>query len=424
MLRSTNFKLFVLLVLLVILSIILYRSVEKLMYVASGVTSTSLCVVVFMIIKIFNAGTSKVAFMFDSLENNDFTFRFTDTQGTKSEKIFNSSLNKIRNLMIETRKEIIKRESYYELIMERSQSGFLVIDDDGRIYKSNSSALSLLGLNVLSHISQLKRVSDDLPSIIESLMPGQRVVAKIQNERMITSISLNSATFYSYNKKLKIIVIDNISDFLEQEQIESWMRLTRVLTHEIMNTITPISSLSSTLLTFDKSQYDQIRLGLDTIHSTSKNLISFVDSYRKFTRIPQPDISCIDLCVMFERIKTLLDYEVTFNMASNDMHINADESLITQVLVNLIKNGYEASGNVMVDALTDVNGKVLITVTDTGDGISPEVINDIFTPFFTTKEGGSGIGLSLSMQIMRLHGGSLILGKSKDGYTQFTAKFS
>lgn len=424
MLRGTNFKLVVLLVLLVVASIALYKSVVDIDFVMSGLMTVVICVVILLIVKVFNAGTTKVAFMFDSLENNDYTFRFSDTKGTQSERIFNSSLNKIRNLMIETRKEIIKRESYYELIMDRSQSGFLIIDDGGRIYKSNNAALSLLGINVLSHISQLSRVSDDLPMMIDSLKPNQRTVIKIQNERMTTSLSLNSARFNSYGKELNIVIIDNISEFLEQEQIESWIRLTRVLTHEIMNTITPISSLSSTLLTFDADQYDQIKLGLETIHSISKNLISFVDSYRKFTRIPQPNVQKIYLNLMFRHIKNLLDYDVSFTTEKPDMYIIADESLITQVLVNLIKNGYEASGRVMVEAITDLIGKVTITVTDTGKGVPPEVMADIFTPFFTTKEGGSGIGLSLSIQIMRLHGGSLSLRKSKEGYTQFVVKFN
>lgn len=424
MLRGTNIKLVVLLVLLVIASIALYKSVVDIDFVMSGLMTVVICVVISLIIRVFNSGTTKVAFMFDSLENNDYTFRFSDTKGTQSERIFNSSLNKIRNLMIETRKEIIKRESYYELIMDRSQSGFLIIDDGGRIYKSNNAALSLLGINVLSHISQLSRVSDDLPTMIDSLKPNQRTVIKIQNERMTTSLSLNSARFNSYGKELNIVIIDNISEFLEQEQIESWIRLTRVLTHEIMNTITPISSLSSTLLTFDADQYDQIKLGLETIHSISKNLISFVDSYRRFTRIPQPSVQKVDLNLMFRHIKNLLDYDVSFTTEKPDMYIIADESLITQVLVNLIKNGYEASGKVMVEAVTDLIGKVTITVTDTGKGVPLEVMADIFTPFFTTKEGGSGIGLSLSMQIMRLHGGSLSLRKSKEGYTQFVVKFN
>lgn len=421
MLRSTNFKLTVLLVLLVILSIAFYNYVVDFNFSMILIISMILSFVVTGIVKIFNAGTEKVAFMFDSLENDDFMFRFNDTKGTRSEKIFNSSLNKIRNLMIETRKEIIKRESYYELIMDRSQSGFLIIDDCGRIFKSNHTALNMFGMNVLSHISQLSTVSKDLSEIITSLAPDKKVAVKIQNERMTVSLSISAAMINVYNRKLKIVVIDNISDILEHEQIESWIRLTRVMTHEIMNTITPISSLSSTLLTFDVSQYDKIKLGLETIQSTSKNLISFVESYRKFTRIPQPKIKCVDLDGMFARIKTLLEYEVYFSTQVPNMIIMADESLISQVLVNLIKNGHEAGGDVSVNA-SEIAGKTTITVTDTGKGISSEVLNDIFTPFFTTKENGSGIGLSLSMQILRLHGGSLSHAKSKEGHTQFIVR--
>jgi signal transduction histidine kinase len=221
-----------------------------------------------------------------------------------------------------------------------------------------------------------------------------------------------------------IYALNDINSELDDKEIESWIRLTRVLTHEIMNSITPITSLSETLLSLHKNANKDIRNGLEVISSTGKGLIDFVESYRKFTHLPTPQPSLFYAAGLAERIKQLTQCNNTFSgtpiiisIEPHDLIIHADEKLITQVMLNLVKNAMQSIGNA-ADGLIQIKGycnpdeSVSLEIMDNGPGISPEMADHIFIPFFTTKEGGSGIGLSISRQIMRLHGGTLTLKSS------------
>jgi two-component system nitrogen regulation sensor histidine kinase NtrY len=247
---------------------------------------------------------------------------------------------------------------------------------------------------------------------------------------------------------MKLLTMQNIQSELQQQEIEAWQNLTRVLRHEIMNSITPISSLTSTLreildhdMTRKNSHYelreegaDDLREGLSTIENRSKGLIKFIDAYREYTSLPQPRLKAVNIKSFMERVVQLLKPEIkktpvalAYRCESEFLSIQADEEMIEQVLINLIKNSWEAladtpGGQIEVNAYYAVN-HVVIEVTDNGPGIIPEAMNRVFVPFFTTKKTGSGIGLSLSRQIMQMHNGSLTVTSAPGVKTTFTMKF-
>ncbi|HAF83499.1 MAG TPA: ATP-binding protein, partial [Bacteroides uniformis] len=233
---------------------------------------------------------------------------------------------------------------------------------------------------------------------------------------------------------------NDINNELDEKEIDSWIRLTRVLTHEIMNAVTPITSLSDTLLGLTEAQVskEEIRNGLQTISSTGKGLLSFVESYRKFTRIPTPEPSLFYVKSFIERMVELArhqhpDVRVTFHtdIAPSDLILYADENLVSQVVINLLKNAIQAiesdkntdkEGHINIRAYCNEAEAILIEISNNGPAIPNDIAEHIFIPFFTTKEGGSGIGLSISRQIMRLSGGNLSLLPGKE--TTFILKFN
>ena len=281
-----------------------------------------------------------------------------------------------------------------------------------------------MGLSVLTHLKQLYKISPDLPDILQNVGPGEKQQTSFVNERGTVHLSVRTSKMVINNTKMCIYALNDINSELDDKEIESWIRLTRVLTHEIMNSITPITSLSETLLSLHKNANKDIRNGLEVISSTGKGLIDFVESYRKFTHLPTPQPSLFYAAGLAERIKqltqcnnTLSGTQIIISIDPHDLIIHADEKLITQVMLNLVKNAMQSIGNA-ADGLIQIKGycnpdeSVSLEIMDNGPGISPEMADHIFIPFFTTKEGGSGIGLSISRQIMRLHGGTLSLKSS------------
>lgn len=362
-----------------------------------------------LIIKLFSYNSRKVAYMFDSIENNDFSFQFSEGLRSDSDRLFNRALNRIKDLILATTLRIEENEKYYELIMSQTGSGVIVIDHKGSVYQHNAAALDIFGMSVLTHINQLAVLDEAMPVILRELKPSARATIKFYNERGEICLSLLSTEIKTRGRNLKIVSITNIGSELEGREVESWQRLSRVLTHEIMNSIAPISSLSQTLLS-TPSNSDNVRKGLEVINTTSKGLISFVDNYRSLTRIPTPTLKLFNLKPLLERIVALMpEGSVVVERCEEDVILLSDESMVQQVILNIAKNGVQAGGNVAFRVSIDTAQHVIIDVENDGEPISRETAENIFVPFFTTKHGGSGIGLSLSRQIMRLLGGHLSL---------------
>lgn len=379
----------------------------------------------------YRRNIKKVTFLFDAIDNGDFSFNFPTEKGFKEDKILHKSLNRIKLFLQHTREEQMDREKYYEQILNAVDTGILVVDSHDNILQHNQAALRLLDTDVLTHMNQVKGKLKD------------EHLAKHETQAMLK------------DKHVRIIALSDVSHELSNQEVDSWIKLIRVLTHEIMNTITPVTSLSETLLTRVTEDKD-LKQGLETIHKTGTELLAFVNNYRRFTHVPQPQPALFYVEPFLERMALLCNHEVEISVSPKDLLVYADESLLSHVVTNLLKNAVEAfkekgisaernkqDGNnqgrnkqecrsadlqsaaskkafIRLQAYANAQESIIIDVSNNAGLIPEDVASHIFIPFFTTKPEGSGIGLSLSRQIMRVSGGSLSLHQDKaQGITTF-----
>ena len=371
---------------------------------------------------------AKVTYMLDALEDKELNFRF-DERRLRGRK-FNRTLNRLRNIFDKERHEIIEQEKYFGLMLDHVKTGIAVVEKDGRVAYCNNTALNLLGIATFGHIRQLRSVSDSLYESFQTIADGNEERASYYNESGKMTISLTASEATIGKDTVRIIAFNDISSEIAENEQQSWSKLIRVLTHEIMNTITPIASLSDTLLDFDYIS-GEIKNGLSTISESSKGLIKFVDSYRNLTRVAPPVKKAFYFRELAERVISLTREQAvisgavcTYEELSEDIILYADEGQITQILINLVKNAVQAEAkNIGITAEINPSEHIIINVTNDGHPISKESQDEIFVPFFTTKQEGTGIGLSLSRQIMRLHNGTLSLTRSDASSTVFTLIF-
>ena len=370
----------------------------------------------------------KVAYMLDALEDKELNFRFDERRlaGRK----FNRTLNRLRNIFDKERHEIIEQEKYFGLMLDHVKTGVVVIEQDGRVNYCNRTALNLLGIATFGHIRQLRTVSESLYNAFLTVTDAAEERASYYNESGKMTISLTASAATIGKMEVRVVAFNDISSDIAENEQESWSKLIRVLTHEIMNTVTPIASLSETLLTFEGVN-EEVRTGLDTISQSSRGLIKFVDSYRNLTRVAPPVKKAFYFKELAERVINLTreqalmsGVQCSYIEKSEDIILYADEGQITQILINLVKNAIQADAKkVEITAEINLSEHIIINVFNDGSPISKESQEEIFVPFFTTKQEGTGIGLSLSRQIMRLHNGTLALTRSDDKGTVFTLTF-
>ena len=349
----------------------------------------------------YRRNIKKVTFLFDAIDNGDFSFNFPTEKRFKEDNILHQSLNRIKLFLQHTREEQMDREKYYEQILNAVDTGILVVDSHDNILQHNQAALRLLDTDVLTHMNQVKGKLKD------------EHLAKHETQAMLK------------DKHVRIIALSDVSHELSNQEVDSWIKLIRVLTHEIMNTITPVTSLSETLLTRVTEDKD-LKQGLETIHKTGTELLAFVNNYRRFTHVPQPQPALFYVEPFLERMALLCNHEVEISVSPKDLLVYADESLLSHVVTNLLKNAVEAFNGqeklifIRLKAYANAQESIIIDVSNNAGLIPEDVASHIFIPFFTTKPEGSGIGLSLSRQIMRVSGGSLSLHQDKaQGITTF-----
>ena len=370
----------------------------------------------------YRRNIKKVTFLFDAIDNGDFSFSFPTEKRFKEDKILHQSLNRIKLFLQHTREEQMDREKYYEQILNAVDTGILVVDSHDNILQHNQAALRLLNTDVLTHMNQVKGKLKD------------EHLAKHETQAMLK------------DKHVRIIALSDVSHELSNQEVDSWIKLIRVLTHEIMNTITPVTSLSETLLTRVTEDKD-LKQGLETIHKTGTELLAFVNNYRRFTHVPQPQPALFYVEPFLERMAMLCNHEVEISVTPKDLLVYTDESLLSHVVTNLLKNAVEAfkekekekeredkqecrsadlqsaaskKAFIRLKAYANTQESIIIDVSNNAGLIPEDVASHIFIPFFTTKPEGSGIGLSLSRQIMRVSGGSLSLHQDKaQGITTF-----
>ncbi len=372
-------------------------------------------------VQLYRRNLRKVSFMFDAVDNNDYAFHYATARHATEERIINESLNRILQILLQAKADAKEREKYYEMIMNSVNTGIVVINEKGFVLQQNSESLRLLGLPVFTHIRQLERIDEKLAERFTDLQPGEKYHLSFRNERGAVNLSVRVSETVLKGERVKLIAMNDIHGEMEDKEVDTWIRLTRVLTHEIMNSVTPITSISSTLLSRHDEMKEELRNGLELISDTGKGLISFVESYRRFTHIPTPQPTLFYVGRFIERMTQLASHHHASHIAiqtdirPDDLILYADEDLIGQVVLNLLKNAIQAigsdhpDGQIMVRASCNSNESIVIEISNNGPAIPPEEAEHIFTPFFTTKEGGSGIGLSVARQIMRLSGGSISL---------------
>ena len=372
-------------------------------------------------VQLYRRNLRKVSFMFDAVDNNDYAFHYATARHATEERIINESLNRILQILLQAKADAKEREKYYEMIMNSDNTGIVVIHAKGFVLQQNSESLRLLGLPVFTHIRQLERIDEKLAERFTDLQPGEKYHLSFRNERGAVNLSIRVSETVLKGERVKLIAMNDIHGEMEDKEVDTWIRLTRVLTHEIMNSVTPITSISSTLLSRHDEMKEELRNGLELISDTGKGLISFVESYRRFTHIPTPQPTLFYVGRFIERMTQLASHHHASHIAiqtdirPDDLILYADEDLIGQVVLNLLKNAIQAigpdhpDGQIMVRASCNSNESIVIEISNNGPAIPPEEAEHIFTPFFTTKEGGSGIGLSVARQIMRLSGGSISL---------------
>lgn len=384
----------------------------------------------------------------ESVKYSDFISGFSaDNQLGQSFKDLNIAFNEVLDAFRKARSEKEEHLLYLNTIVEHVSTGLLSFDDQGDISLINATAKKLLKIDKIRNIEELLDTHTRFYKVIFDLPTGKSTLYRGDGD---TQLSVHATEIVLRGIKVKLVALQNIQPELQRKELEAWQNLTRVLRHEIMNSITPIASLTSTMKDIlvedleqkEDSQFelpleavDDLQDGLDTIESRSQGLIRFIDAYRDYTAIPLPAISAVEVQHLLEHVGNLLKaelrqqgVELDITTSPVDLTIPMDEELIEQILINLTKNAYEAlkdhkQPKITLKAYVDLDNNPKIEVIDNGPGIIREAIDQIFVPFYSTKTTGSGIGLSLSRQIMQLHNGTLTVESELDKKTTFTLTF-
>ena len=401
------------------------------------------------LISYINQVNKKIAFFFEALKNDDFSLNFPEYSSgsildnlTKNINAFNRKIERIYA-------ENSAQENYYKTLLNQANIGIFTVNEEGTILFKNSKLKELLNYSSLNNIRQIKSLNEHLFHFIDTSKNSNKTLIEFTNERETEQLIVKIAPFKSFTNTIKLITVQDIKQELDKNKTDSWMRLIKVMTHEIMNSVAPITSIADSLLryyeptntspfqNFSETEQKNISKGLNVIKTQSKNLLRFVDSYRSYISVPLPEKSIFKVHTLLVEVHNLMLPEankkgVSFSVISTptELELFADRQQINQVLINLVQNSLQAlkTNNTIpcklsIEAGIHSSNKKFIRVTDNGPGVPEEIIDDIFVPFFTTKEQGTGIGLSLSKQIMHLHDGNILLHSKENDGTSFTLLF-
>jgi nitrogen fixation/metabolism regulation signal transduction histidine kinase len=435
--------------LIVILSILLgfliinANSLRISLVCAIGVVALSVNLISFL-----NSTNKKISFFFNSVKNDDSSLSFPHNEKNKTIKEIYRNMNFVNQQIKQLKIENSNQEQYFQILLEHLATGIITYNEKGFIQHANSTAKKLLSTDVLTHLQQIERIDKKLYQIIKNIKPLERRLIAFNSGPGEIQLSLKATSFKTVDQEMVVLSIQDIKNELDEKELESWMKLIRVLMHEIMNSITPITSLSESLSNIYSNDGNPVLpeqinsktisttlQGLNVIKEQGRGLMSFVESYRKLTRMPEPDKKLFPAHDLLNRVKTLYNslelskgMELSVAIKDRDLCIFADQNQISQVLINLLKNALEAninnpSCNIIISAGRDKDNNPEICVIDNGPGIPEENLDEIFVPFFTTRHNGSGIGLSISRQIMKMHGGTLQVRSTPNKATIFCLSF-
>lgn len=380
----------------------------------------------------------KVNYMLDALEDGETNFRFSERKSR-----LNKTLNRLNGIFKQERLAIREQEKFFGTLLDNVKTGIVVFDtSSGAITYSNSRALQILGLASLVNIKQLRIIDSNLAAAFiaeKEVSDSEKNKASFYNESSQKTIVMSKSSALVQGRDVRIVSFNDVTEELETNQEEAYSKLIRVLTHEIMNTVTPISSLSDALVSYLEPEDDELtperrkalRDGLDTIASSSRSLIQFVESYRNLTRVAPPVKSVFYVRDLASEVMELTSEQLassgaslSFAERSDDVILFADRGQILQILINLVKNAVQAKARTInMEARIDSSDVTIIEVSNDGEPITPEAQKQMFVPFYTTKQDGSGIGLAISRQIMRMHNGQISLKSSTAEKTTFSLIF-
>jgi two-component system, NtrC family, nitrogen regulation sensor histidine kinase NtrY len=438
-----------------IFRILLFSAINILMgyYVSEGKWSVIILLCLLFIISLselivyLNSINRKAAYFFDALRNEDSTLYFPEKIKDKAFREFHTSLNKLNNLITEIKIKNEHNEHFFRQLLKYSSTGIIALDEKGYIDLINDASLKMLGMTSLGHIKLLKQKNAELYKSLNAIKPGPGNTIKLFDGSGLKLLSVKVTLVKFSNKVYTVYSINDIKNELEENELDTWQKLIRVLTHEIMNSVAPITSLSKTIRriftsedksistnTINQQNIDQAFEGLKVIEETGQGLMNFVDSYRKLTKIPEPVFKLILVDEWFNKVYLLLKNKmeaekIEFNLINRytKKTFTGDEKLLTQVVINILNNAITAlegrkQKKIQISSSSIKNGGLEVKIFDNGKGIISENLEKIFIPFFTTFENGSGIGLSLSRQIMRMHKGTIEVMSVPDRNTTFILK--
>lgn len=395
------------------------------------------------LVSYLNRSNCRVQLFLDAIQDNDSMLYFPENSGSEEQRRLHSSFNRINTLLTETKLESRQQELFYKALLQYIPVGIISWDKRGKINVINNTALSLLGSSFLRHIYQIEQLIPDFRTLLEEASNKGTSIIQVRRGELVRQLAISVSQVVLREEEMSILVLKDIGRELSQKEFESWDKLTHVLTHEIMNSIAPIVSLSGTLLSYfqtkgeAKSNVDikeaiihkTIR-GLDTIKNQGQILMNFTDSYRRLSYLQPPVPKNFSLSHLIQSMQSLFHADLerqqivlTTDLFQPEIDLFADEELLSQVFINLLKNAMQAlnsEANGKIGIQVSKQGATIIHITDNGPGIPHEILEDIFIPFFTTKSSGTGIGLSLSRQIIRMHGGDLVVCSQPYNETRFT----
>lgn len=391
--------------------------------------------------RMVNKTNRQLTIFLDSIKYAEFNRNFKPRGLGETFDGLSSSFNEVLDEFHYIRKEKEEQFFFYQNVVQHIGISMMAFEANGNIILLNNAANKLFKTQNAKQITQLSSFSKELVDILQTIENNQRKLLKVQIADDFLQLAIYAKKFKQEEKEITIVSVQNIESELEQNEMEAWQKLIRVLTHEIMNSITPISSLSTTINqmidqweTPDDETGSDIKQALKTIQKRSDGLLQFVQTYRNLTKIPKPNFEIIqikefffDLEQLFKKDFGIKNIKFTITIDPSNLEITADQSMMEQVFINLLKNAMHAvektkKPQINLRAQYGSYGNIILQVQDNGQGVLPEVMEKIFIPFFTTKPTGSGIGLSLSRQLIRAQGGN-ITAQSIQGNTIFSVRF-
>jgi len=419
------------------------------LYTVTVVTGAAVVYQVYALLRYVDRTNRELSQFFETVKYEDFSEAFGKTGLGSSFDELRSAFRRIVEKFHKTRAEREEQFRYLQTVVEHIGIGVISYRKDGEVELVNKAAKKMLKVPHLNNIKALEPFSRELVKALLEIGPGEKTLVRVEDNREVMQLMIHATEFIMREQNFTLVTIQNIQSELEEKEIDSWQNLIRILTHEIMNSVTPIASLASTVNSIlpevadehkmsdslDAELIGDIHSAIQTIEKRSQGLIHFVESYRKLTRIPKPEFMIFEISSLFERVGQLMGPQIaekgisfTHRVEPATLELTADPELIEQVLINLLLNAMHAvegrtGAAITLAAHLNERGRVVIVVIDNGAGILEEVQEKIFIPFFTTRQDGSGIGLSLSRQIMRLHQGTISVHSKPDVETVFSLRF-